>query len=123
LACGDGKAFGPFGGHLRDIAIPTLPMGRFPTTEVTMATIMFKAYRIHEVHSHGVSIEITAATEPFPSEKIEATRVPDVQAAFQAYIERARATGQRLQLSAFVRHGRSPTGFDRVFREPTNVNI
>lgn len=89
-----------------------------------MATIQFNAYRICEVHANGVSIELTTANIPFPSEKVEEVkRVADAKVLFDAYVDRAKATGQRLQLSAFVRQGRSPTGFDKAFRTPVNVNI
>ena len=86
-----------------------------------MATIQFNAYTIHEVTPHSVSIQITfAGGPPFPTEKIEATRVADIQPEFDAYVERARQSGKKLQLSAMVRQGRSPTGFDKVFRDPVS---
>ena len=98
-----------------------------------MATIRFSAYKVADVREYfsqvtgemvkSVSISIgIGAGEPFPSELIEATRTADIRPAFDAYVERAKASGMKLQLSARVAAGRSPNGFDKADLK-AHVNI
>lgn len=87
-----------------------------------MATILIQSYAINEVTRFGVTINLhLAGDNPLPPEKIEATKIAEVRKAFDAYVERARATGKPIQVSAICRRGRSPVGFDAI--KDVNVNI
>jgi hypothetical protein len=100
-----------------------------PLGSVHMATIEFNAYEIVEVQEIAgvqfISISLHLdGKRPFPSERIEATKVSEVEAAFAAYVEKAKASGLRIQVSARVAKGRSPRGFDATFkRRHENLNI
>lgn len=93
-----------------------------------MATILFSAYRIVEVHempsgkSYVIAMDI-GQEPPFPRETIEAQRLADVQLAFEGYVARARATGKQLSVSAYCRAGRKPSGFDKAFRGDVYLNV
>lgn len=87
-----------------------------------MATILLKSYAISEINPWGPTINLhLAGDNPFPTERIEVTKLAEVRAAFDAYVERARATGKKMQLSPTVFKGRKPAGFDGI--EDVCVNV
>jgi len=88
-----------------------------------LATIQFNAYTITEVTPYSVVISLHMGVDrPFPTEKIEASKLSDVRIAFAAYVAKAKESGMPLQLSARVAKGRSPNGFAAA-KLKENVNI
>ena len=88
-----------------------------------MATIILQSYAVNEKTAVGVSINLhLGADNPFPTERFEATRLCDVQSAFDDYLGRARATGKPMKITATIGKGRKPIGFDRnTFDVDVNV--
>jgi len=97
-----------------------------------MAVIQFAAYEVVEVRnyqdSRGEDVKIVTIglgigkPPPFPREKVEAKNLAEIAAAWKGYVEKAKASGLRLSLSAIVLAGRKPNGFDKAnFGEHINV--
>jgi hypothetical protein len=87
-----------------------------------MATIEFSAHRIVEAYTYFSETEQRDVTQIviafdigkaplYPCQRVELTRLSDIQTAFSAYVRGARESGHPLQVSARVRAGRSPAGF------------
>ncbi len=90
-----------------------------------MAKIELHAYKIHEARTDGsVSIEIgIGAGPPFPREIVEAKNVEQCWAALNAYADKARASGLKLQCRASsVKGSRAPAGFGGA-RLVVNVGV
>ena len=88
-----------------------------------MATIRMSAYAISSMNPWGPTINLhLGGPNPIPTRSVEATKREDVNTAYAAYVEEARATGKPMQLSAFVSLGRKPAGFD-AWKESSMVNV